>query len=64
MSEGAKFFIFCVILVIFLVWFSVMTTNYADDQCKKQFGQEWVGKYDGYGPDFCVNKQGEVKYPL
>lgn len=34
-----------------------------ENACIQQYGQGWVGKYDPSGPNFCVNKDGEVKYP-
>jgi hypothetical protein len=51
-------------VVIFMLWF---VPRYSREQttkeCKERFGQEWEGRFAIYEPNFCVNPQGDVKYP-
>ncbi len=46
-------------VILLFAW----SLNQTDKHCKEQFGEGWDAKYEHYGADFCVNNDGEVKYP-
>lgn len=52
------------LLILGLMLFVNFMNGQVDRQCKAQFGQEWTGKSPAYSPNMCINKEGEVKYPL
>lgn len=57
-----------VVILVMLVCFAAVlslikySTSQTDSACKQHYGNEWVGKYEHYGSNFCVNPNGEVKY--
>lgn len=47
-----------------IAWMSSSSEARTTEQCKEQFGQEWVGRYEHYGSNFCLNDKGETRIPL
>lgn len=66
--EDVKVIALAVLFVVggmVLLGFLYETSRVSTEQrCKEQFGQEWVGRYEHYGSNFCLNDKGETRIPL
>ena len=51
-----------VLLFVGLFWLIGVRRDGVDADCKERYGSSWVGKTPAYSPDFCVDKDGSVKY--
>lgn len=51
------------ICLMVVLWISITEANNTQTQCTSKFGAEWHARNGGYSPNFCVNDEGEVRYP-
>lgn len=66
MREAFFVTILAISFIVGVIWLLVLAIDSSvaetTKECQTRYGQEWGGKYDHYGPNFCVNDSGEVKY--
>ena len=70
MGEGIVATLISIVVIVGVVFLSLWGLNVLADNseretdaaCKAKFGQEWQGRFQYHGNNYCVNDKGEQKY--